>query len=51
MSDNWISSPICYYIFRWKKYLLSSAVSFAILYNIPKYFEMETKVINTKIGN
>ena len=30
-------------LFRFKKNLLSFAVAFSILYNIPKYFEMETK--------
>ena len=30
--------------FFWKKYLLPVSVSIAIIYNIPKYFEMEMQV-------
>ena len=30
--------------FYWKKYLLPVSVSIAIIYNIPKYFEMEMQV-------
>ena len=30
--------------FAWKKYLLPASVFIAVVYNIPKYFEMEMKV-------
>ena len=30
--------------FRWKRYLLPAAVTFAVAYNVPKFFEMELVV-------
>jgi hypothetical protein len=30
--------------FFWKKYLLPASVCVAVVYNIPKYFEMEMQV-------
>jgi hypothetical protein len=38
--------------FFWKKYLLPVSVTIAIVYNIPKYFEMEMQVISMiKVSN
>ena len=37
--------------FAWKKYLLPASVFIAVVYNIPKYFEMEMKVMSEKILN
>ena len=37
--------------FAWKKYLLPASVFIAVVYNIPKYFEMEMKVMSEKIIN
>ena len=32
--------------FRWKSYLLPTSVAIAVLYNIPKYFELKLEVCN-----
>ena len=37
--------------FAWKKYLLPASVFIAVVYNIPKYFEMEMKVMSEKTIN